>query len=397
MRPLLLALVGLSLTAQAAGPNKLLKSAMKSLQSAERSVRRSPPPCGPLAPRFEQLGREVNDARDDFDAWDIQRLEQQLGQLSSSAAFARCSDDVLLNLSRANDSLEAARAAAWNQNSQRPPGPPRDDDDRRMRFGVIDLPRVQQAVPFEGELAARITVPRLTLNNMRGQTFYFAARWRSLGGNWSEWVPTQQWSAPSDPFVWNNAFTHYIHYSALADEDFAQGRFIAQVSVFDARGREITTRDVPFTVQSKQLVPPPPPPGGPGRYPPPGPGQYPQQPPMQARDCGTGPQDPGCTMQRNGRWAMDAGTWSGVFGALRNQPNEILRFDMVKSMLDNQSLTAAQMGLLFDLFANEIYRFDVAKFCAPRVVNPMHALGLSSKFNNGIYQRDYVNLMSGQR
>ena len=62
-----------------------------------------------------------------------------------------------------------------------------------------------------------------------------------------------------------------------------------------------------------------------------------------------------------------------------------------------QGLTAAQLGLLLDLFANEIYRFDVAKFCAPRVVNPMHALGLSGKFNNSIYQRDYVDLMSKQR
>jgi hypothetical protein len=102
-------------------------------------------------------------------------------------------------------------------------------------------------------------------------------------------------------------------------------------------------------------------------------------------------------MQRNGRWAMDAGAWSGVYSSLRNQMNEIIRFDMLKSMLDAQGLTAAQLGLLLDLFANEIYRFDVAKFCAPRVVNPMHALGLSNKFNNSIYQRDYVDLMSKQR
>lgn len=393
MRRLFLPLVVLSLTAFAAGPNKPLKNAAKAIEAAERSARRSPPPCSGLESRFDQLADAVNDARDDddFDAWTAQRLQQQLSQLSSSAAFSRCGDDVLQQLSRASDALETARAAAWN--NRRPPGPPRDDDDDydfRNRFGFIDTPRVQTAVPFEGELAARVTVPRLTLNNMRGQRFYLGARWRSLGGNWSEWVTTEQWTVPSDPFVWPNAFTHFVHYSALAEEDFAQGRFVVEVSVFDARGREITSRDVPFVVQSRQLLPPPPPPRQPGLVPAP-------PMPVAVRDCGTGPQDPGCAMQRNGRWAMDAGAWSGVYSSLRNQVNEIVRFDMLKSMLDAQGLTAAQLGLLLDLFANEIYRFDVAKFCAPRVVNPMHALGLSGKFNNSIYQRDYVDLMSKQR
>lgn len=388
MRRLLLPLLVVSLTAWAAGPNKALKNAAKAIDAAERSVRRAAPACGVLEGRFDQVSDAVDDARDadDFDAWTAQRLQQQVAQLSSSAAFVRCPDDVLQNLSRASDLLEAARASAWS--NRRPPGPPRDDDDFRNRSGFIDTPRVQTAVPFEGELAARVTVPRLTLNNMRGQRFYLAARWRSLGGNWSDWVATEQWTVPSDPFVWPNAFTHFVHYSALADEDFAQGRFVVQVSVFDGRGREITSRDAAFVVQSRQLLPPPP---QPGLVPPP-------PPPQQlARDCGTGPQDPGCMMQRNGRWAMDGATWRGVYGSLRDQMNEIVRFDMLKSMLDAQGLSAAQLGLLLDLFDNEIYRFDVAKFCAPRVVNPMHALGLSNKFSNSIYQRDYVDLMSKQR
>lgn len=391
MRLLLLSLVGLSLTAFAGNTNKSLKSAVKSLQAAEKSSRRGPPACGALTPRIDQLGRAVNDARDDFDAWDFQRLQQQLSQLNSSAAFARCNDDVLLNLSRAHEYLELARQQAWRPN--RPPGPPRDDDDFRRRFGVIDTPRVQVAVPFEGELAARVTVPKLTLNNMRGQRFSLGARWRSLGGNWTDWVTTQQWNVPSDPFVWPNAFTHFIHYSALGEEDFAQGRFVVQVAVFDALGREVTSRDVPFTVQSRQLIAPPPPPG---LVPPPPMPQQPMPPPV-ARDCGTGPQDPGCGMRRGNLFAMDGATWSGVYGALRGQPNEIVRFDMLKSMLGAQGLTAAQLGLVLDLFMNEIYRLDVAKFCAPRVVNPMHALGLSTKFNNSFYQRDYVEVMSQQR
>ena len=179
MRRLFFPLVVLSLTAFAAGPNKPLKNAAKAIEAAERSARRSPPPCSGLESRFDQLADAVNDARDDddFDAWTAQRLQQQLSQLSSSAAFSRCGDDVLQQLSRASDALETARAAAWN--NRRPPGPPRDDDDDydfRNRFGFIDTPRVQTAVPFEGELAARVTVPRLTLNNMRSQRFYVGVR-----------------------------------------------------------------------------------------------------------------------------------------------------------------------------------------------------------------------------
>ena len=138
--------------------------------------------------------------------------------------------------------------------------------------------------------------------------------------------------------------------------------------------------------------PPPPPPGNP--YPG---NPYPPPPPQQQRDCGTGPQDPGCTMMRHGMLPMDGISWAGFYQAVRSQPNELVRQQTVSDVLRGQTLTALQLGLLMDVFSNELIRLDVVKVAAPRVVNPMHALGFSSKFQNSILGRDYVEVMTQQR
>ena len=102
-------------------------------------------------------------------------------------------------------------------------------------------------------------------------------------------------------------------------------------------------------------------------------------------------------MGRNGVWAMDGRVWSGFYGSVRNQPNELTRQAMAQQTLMNQALTAAQLGMLMDLFDNELTRLDVAKFAATRVVNPMDAIGLSTKFDNSILAQDYVTVMGRQQ
>ena len=102
-------------------------------------------------------------------------------------------------------------------------------------------------------------------------------------------------------------------------------------------------------------------------------------------------------MRRNGMWAMDAMAWGGFYNSIRSQPNELVRQTMVQDALRSQSLTAAQLGLLMDLFQNELTRLDMAKFAATRVVNPMHAIGWSSKFRNSILAQDYVTVMGRQQ
>ncbi|MBN1209246.1 MAG: DUF4476 domain-containing protein [Myxococcaceae bacterium] len=114
------------------------------------------------------------------------------------------------------------------------------------------------------------------------------------------------------------------------------------------------------------------------------------------RDCGT-QRDPGCTMTRDGKYAMDAETFKGFLHSLRTQHNEILREEMSEKVLKRNYLTAAQLGLILDLFQNEITRLDVAKTAAPHVVNPQHALGFSSKWQNSISSEEYVELMSAQQ
>ncbi len=113
------------------------------------------------------------------------------------------------------------------------------------------------------------------------------------------------------------------------------------------------------------------------------------------RDCGTD-QDPGCTMRRDGQFAMDAETFRGFLQSLKATRNELTREEMVEKVMKRAYLTAKQFGLVLDLFQNEITRLDVAKTAAPRVVNPQHALGFSSKWRNSISADEYVELITQQ-
>ncbi len=114
------------------------------------------------------------------------------------------------------------------------------------------------------------------------------------------------------------------------------------------------------------------------------------------RDCGI-PRDPGCTMMRDGQYPMDAEVFKGFMQSLKAQHNEISREEMAQKMLKRHYLTAAQYGQVLDLFANEITKLDVAKFAAPHVVNPQHALGFSSKWHNSISGEEYTEMIAEQQ
>ena len=121
------------------------------------------------------------------------------------------------------------------------------------------------------------------------------------------------------------------------------------------------------------------------------------QQPVAFRDCGTGPNDPGCTMHKNGQLPMDGVTFNGVLKTLRAQRNTITREEMATKMLARNLLTAAQLGLIIDAFADHgITQLDVAKAAAPNVVNPQHALSHSTKFTNSISAEEYVEVMAAQ-
>ncbi|QSQ20026.1 DUF4476 domain-containing protein [Pyxidicoccus parkwayensis] len=113
------------------------------------------------------------------------------------------------------------------------------------------------------------------------------------------------------------------------------------------------------------------------------------------RDCGTG-EDSGCTTRRDGQFAMDAETFSGVMKSLKSTANELTREEMAEKMFRRNYLTAKQFGQVLDLFKNELTRLDVAKNAAPHVVNPQHALGFSSKWKNSLTGDEYVEVMTAQ-
>jgi len=114
------------------------------------------------------------------------------------------------------------------------------------------------------------------------------------------------------------------------------------------------------------------------------------------RDCGTG-QDPGCVMARDGVLPMDGPTFLGLLQALEATQNELSRQEMCESLFGAHFATAAQLGRILKLFHNEITRLEVAKTAAPRVVNPSHALGLASLWQNSISAQEYTQLMASQR
>ncbi len=540
IRTFALAALTLAPLASAQPSRKPLKQAVAALDDASSKARRANPQCrAAVYDAADQLSDQVDALKRDGSARDAAALKNQVANLSSTAGWSNCPDAVVQALHRASDLLDEARVAMWNDRRDDRREDRGDDrrDDRRddtqpppvddaWQLASMSPLQVQLNATFENEPAVRVQVPELTLRSMRGQTFYLGARFKSFQGNWSEWITTQRWNVPSDPFVWKNAFNHMIRYSTLAEEDFSDGRFVARVSLFDATGRELTFREVSFRARVPNLPPAPvvvvpvaqrdcgtghdvgctmmrdgraamdaatfsgfmrsmqsnssemmraqtlqtlfatnyvtaiqfgmmldlfgsemiklqaaqngaprvvnpqhaigyaskfssdmyrtaytqfmaqqppgglpamngPPPPNPNRPPPPPPGQFPPQ--AQQRDCGTGPQDPGCMMRRNGRWAMDVNSWGGLYASLRATQNELTRQSMVESAIGDQGLTAMQLGLLMDLFQSEILRMDVAKFCAGRVVNPQHAYGLSTKFRNSIYADDFVQMMAQQR
>lgn len=403
------ALLALPLSAHAQGAGsykKPLKDAERALDSAESKARQAGGRCrASMSDPLENASDKIHDLRrgDAPRGRDIAQLRAEVSSYASSASFSGCPYPVLEDIQRAVENLEEARIAVWGAWQG---GGRRDDDDRdddrdgrggqdnsSSVYAQLAALKAQTNATFEGERAVKLTVPELRLTNMQGRTFYLGARYRSYEGQWSDWVTTSAWTVPSEPFVWKNAFTHYLRYSALAEDDFSGGRFVARVSVFDGNGAELASRDVTFRVSLPNLPTAPPPAPYPPNVPPPP--VQPPAPPVVQRDCGTG-NDVGCVMARDGQYPMDAGTWNGFLAALRSNPNESLRQRTAEDMFRRAYVTAFQLGMVLDLFPNENLRLIVARFAAPRVVNPQHALGFASKWRNPALASQYSQLMSAQ-
>lgn len=392
VRTFALAALTLASLASAQQYKKPLKKAVEALDDASKQARRSNPQCKQAV--YEELDRlsdQVDDLKKDGRPREIARLKFEVSNLGSTASWSGCPDSVVEGIHRAEDFLDDARTAMFSdrrgdRDDRRDDRRDDDDDDNGFQLAQMNPLQVQVNANFEGEPAVKVIVPELTLRNLRGQRFYLGARFRSFQGHWSEWVTTQQWAVPSDPFVWRNAFTHFFRYSTLAEDDFSNGRFVARVSVFDGSGRELAFREVSFNVARLPQLPP----GPVVVVPPPV-----QQPPVQQRDCGTGP-DVGCSMMRDGRWAMDGATFQGFMRSMQSNTSEMMRAGTAQTMFNTNYATAVQFGLVLDLFQSEMYKMQVAQNGAPRLVNPQHAIGYADKFATNMHRTNYTNMIAGQ-
>ena len=82
---------------------------------------------------------------------------------------------------------------------------------------------------------------------------------------------------------------------------------------------------------------------------------------------------------------------------MRANSNELSRRDIFVAVMKSNGITALQLGQVLDHFSNELTRLDVARFAAPRLANPSHALGFAAKWRNNLLARDYTTLMASQR
>ncbi|MBM4776684.1 MAG: hypothetical protein GQE15_03185 [Archangiaceae bacterium] len=388
MRHLTCTAVALLASIAAAEPwSKPLSAAADAVEDAYDRTQRSNGRCR------NQIGPSLDGLVDRIDALkkqqspvnELNQLRFELATLGQQAPFAACPIGVTEDIQRGLDAMEDARISMWNDPGRRNGGSRRDQrkgDQGGMQSQFVQLSpiKVTPNVPFQGEGAVQLSLPEVRFEFMQGQGFYIATRFRSFEGDWSEWVTTQVWTVPSSPFVWKNAYNHVLRYSTLAEDDFSNGRFIAHVAVFNGQGQELAFREVTFKVNlTPQVVVPPPPPV------------------VLRRDCGTGPNDPGCLMVRDGRFAMDAATYQGFLSAMRANRSEMMRGSMASSMLEQNSLTAAQLEPMLDLFNSEMMKLDFAMRAAPKLVNPQHAIGFSSKFRSSMNQTAYTQTMAQQQ
>jgi hypothetical protein len=365
---------------------RLVNQAAESLEDAESAARRARGQCrATAATAIDAATNHVYDLRKEHRARNVETVKNELSAVATNASYSGCPVPVLENLQRAIGLLEEVRIALYNERRDRPGRHDDDDDDDQSppmpgHFAQLSPLTVQPNAQFENEPAVKVSLPELRLNGLKGHAFYLAARYRSYEGQWNDWVTTQQWTVPTDAFVWRNAFNHFFRASTLAEDDFSNGRFVARVAVFDgSTGQELASREITFQTRLPQLPPPP-------NLPP---------PVVVVHDCGTG-NDIGCGMTRNGVAPMDAATYQGVMQSLRSNQNEMLRAQLARSVFERNGATAIQFGLMLDLFPNEMMRLSVAQTAASRIVNPQHALGYASKWQNPMLQSQYTQIMLGQ-
>ncbi len=395
--PLLAAVLVLSAPAFAESIRKNLAQAADRLERAIEDNNRASQMCRNRSePGLLQAIDQIDLLKPSDDPARFDQIAQQLQDISRFAQ-ANCPNDYARDIQRALSDLQDAASDARRRRPGAPPPPP-------VQTGIIfQGAEVQQG----GGQGAIVAIPTVVINGFQNQNVYYAWHWRPENGAWGVWESLPAIAVNSSQFVWNNPYRPLIPYDQLRQVDSANGRFLVHGGIFDMNGRELQGFDLQFTAQYPAPPPPgwrlsrmnlPPQPANPP--PPPPPGQLPPPPPMGnvgQRDCGLGLDDPGCSMTRGGPLPMDRTVFDGFMRSLRATISESARSGMLRDTCRSQFITARQLGAFMDLFIGENNKLDAARNCAPRVVDPMNALGFGTKFLSSSRQREFNALMTSQR
>lgn len=394
IRAISLAVLTLSAHAFAQSPRSLLTEADMVLQRAQTLAAGGFYGSGQCAvrmpTRIEMTRDALEDVLEDEDDRDqvslrvqyklVKRVRKHVEKTVGEATQARCNPQVAQLLThaanrieKAEDRLEDFRKNGWQWVEPAP-----------VLLGRATLSplTVYQQQAFEGAMSVRVDVPRVVVEGMQGRAVAFVAQARSVnGGRQGPVLRSQPVTVPASPYAWENAYAQFFKHQDLQLLDGGKkGRFIARIALVDERGAELGAQETSFEVQFGPGLPPGPPPGMP-----------------VVRDCGTGPDDAGCGVQRNGRWAMDAETFGGLMTTLKATSSEFTKKEMTENIVKGQALTAKQLGFVLDQFNSEFTKLEVAKLAVPVVVNPPAAIGLSVKFNSSFNRGEFVKLVTAQK
>ncbi len=371
-RTLLLAVVVLATPALAASWKEKMSEAADQLDSALQLAKDSSGYCRQAVSHgIRKASDRVDELRKNPTEDQLKAVQSQVAALGLAAAPNGCSPELVQKLDDAQRDLERARHMLERHRHHHGDGDDDDDegdDDHRPPPGPPPgPPALAEMAPLRAEFVdgpghandmMRLST-QVTLRGMGNQQWTLAWRARAENGAFSDWSRSERVAAPG-PFSTVEAAGVFPIESLRAT---GARSFVGEVAVLNRGGLVMASRQLPFS--------------------------------LPGRDCGTGPDDPGCNRARDGRWPMDRRTHEGLMASMAGNAGEHARRDMAMAVFRANYLTARQLGDVLGRFMSDNVKLELSRAAAPHVVDPENALALASKFRSTLLQRDFTALFSG--
>ncbi len=348
-----------------------LSDVAEQLDGALDLAKDSGPQCRQATSRgIRKAGDKVDALRNHPSEDRLAQVQTQVASLALAAQPNGCPPALVQQLDQSARELDRVRRMfARHQHHHDRDDDDDDEDDDAQRPPPGPPPGMPvmmvQMEPLRAELSMGPGDPlmrlatRVTLRGMANQSWTLAWRARAENGPFGDWSQSSRVAAPGPVSVVDVAGVFPLEGLRAT----GASRFVGEVAVFNQTGQQAATQSLAFTV--------------PGR------------------DCGTGPDDPGCHRLRDGRLPMDGAVFGGLMSSIASNASELMRRDMAVAVFRNHYLTARQLGQVLGRFLSDPIKLDLSRAAAPHVTDPENALGLSSKFMSALAQRDFVALFSG--